>query len=253
MGEFIYTCYRGLYPPYLIFVVWGIAARIHARRWRPFDWVLLAAFLLFEIFAAFQVRVFYGRWITTARYMLIAVPLYLPFAAEGVIGVWNFVKRDYRTRFVALVAFAVLSAIAVYNFYTPVIKQSSLRGKRTHRLISRRAADWIRKDWRPHSIPDKFQVIMCDYYHSGKRPVVQTNRPVRAVGYMAGGQDYTEFFKRLGIRADYVVTMKKEDGILCLHRLLFSVHMHNMGYIQVGEVEEGEKKAYIYRLTGEDL
>lgn len=238
MGEFIYTLYRGLYPPYLIFVVWGIAARIHARRWRPFDGVLLAAFLLFEIFAAFQVRMFYGKLDTTARYMLIAVPLYLPFAAEGVIGVWNFVKRDWRTRFVALVAFVVLSAVAVYNFYTPVIKQSSLRRKRTNRLISRLAAEWIRKDWRPHSVPAKYYLMRCDHYHSARRPLVQTFRPVRAVGYMSGGQDYTEFFSRLGIRPDYIVMTKTDREI--------------SGYIQVGTVEEGGERAYIYRLTGEE-
>ncbi len=235
MGEFIYTLYRGFYPPYIILVVWGIAARIRARRWRPFDWMLLAAFLLFEIFAAFQVLMFYGKLATTARYMLIAVPLYLPFAAEGVIGIWNFVKRDRRTRFVALVAFVVLSAVAVYNFYTPVIKQSSLRRKRTNRLISRLAADWIKKDWLPHSTPGKFYLMKCDHYHSGKRPLVKTNRPVRAVGYMCGGQDHTEFFGRLGIRPDYIVTTQGDSEF--------------PGYIRVGAVEEGGVTAYIYRLT----
>ena len=236
MSSFIYTFFRGFYPPYLFFVVWGVAARVRARRWRPFDKVLLASFLVFEFFSAFQVWMFYGRPENSARYMLIAVPLYLPFAAEGVIGVWNYMKRDRRLRTAALAAFAVLAAVDVYNFYTPVLKQRAL-AKRFQRRISLRAATWIRNDWRPQPDPPGFDRMKCDQYRSGRRPLVRSEKPARAVGYMCGGQEYPEFFDKLGIPPDYIVTPQLDRSI--------------PGYLPLGEVRAGGKTVYIFKRTTE--
>ena len=237
MSSFVYTFFRGFYPPYVFFVVWGIAARIRARRWRPFDKMLLASFIVFEFFAAFQVWMFYGKLETSARYMLIAVPLYLPFAAEGVIGVWNFLKRDRRIRMAALAAFAVLAAVDVYNFYTPVLKQRARSVKRLRRRISRRAASWIRNDWSPQPAPARFDELKCDRYHSDKRPLVQSEKPARAVGYLCGGQEYTELFAERGIPPDYVVTPQRDRKI--------------PGYVPIAEVKSGGKAVYIHKRTAE--
>lgn len=237
MSSFLYSVIRGVYPLYLFFVVWGVAARIGTRRWRPFDSLLLGTFLLFEFFAVFQTLMFYGIWKTSTRYMLIGVPLYLPFAAEGVIGVWNFFVRKYRLRLLSLTFFAVLMATSFYKFYSPVIKQRLTHAKRIERRISQRTAAWIRKDWRPQPAPAGFDRMKCDQYRSGRRPLVWGEEWNR-IGYLCGGQKYPEFFNELGIPPDYIISPENDEI--------------RSGYVLVGMTEEDGKTAYFYKRTDEE-
>lgn len=235
MSSFLYSVFQGLYPPYLFFVAWGIAARVGSRRWRPFDTLMLCGFLLFEFFVAFQVPLFYGIWETSARYMLIGIPLYMPFAAEGVIGVWNILKRERRLRQMALTVFAALTAVIIFKFYSPVIKQHFSHDKRIARRISLRAAAWIGKDWHPQPAPAVFDQMKCDQYQSGRHPLVWSGKWSR-VGYLCGGQKYPEFFGELGIPADYALSPEKEEPF--------------PGYVRAGTFEEGGVTAYLYKWTG---
>ena len=234
MSSFLSSVFRGVYPLYLFFVVWGIAARFGSRRWRPFDTLLLAGFLLFEFFAALQAPLFYGVWETSSRYMVIGVPLYLPFAAEGLIGAWDVLKRKHRLRLLTLTVFSMLMAVIICKFYSPIVRQSLLH-KRIDRRISQRTAAWIRKDWHPQPAPADFDRMKCDQYRSGRRPLVWSEKWSQ-VGYLCGGQQYPEFFGGLGIPADYAISPERDEPF--------------PGYARVGMIEEGGETAYIYKWTG---
>ena len=236
MSSFIYTFFRGFYPPYIFFVVWGIAARIRAHRWRKFDELLLAGYLIFEFFAAFQVFMFYGRMATSARYMLVALPLYLPFAAEGLIDIWNILKRWRYLRMTALTALSVLAAIALFNLYSPIIKLNLLRGKRIRRRLTIEAAAWVKRDWRPRPNPEGIGRMKCNHYHSDRRPLVKSDKFGR-VGYLCGGQVYPDYFFWWCIPPDYIITANKDER--------FS------GYVPVGEVRAEGETAYIHNPIGE--
>jgi len=238
MSDFLHTLFRGLYPPYIFFVIWGIAERIRSRRWCHFDLLLLCSFLLFDFFAAFQVWMFYGILETQARYLRIALPLCLPFAAEGALAVWNLLKREKHIRLLTLVVVAVLLALDVYSSYKPVVQQYRRPTKRIGRLFSQQAAALIKEDWRPQPKPAGFDQMKCDHYHSGRRPLVQTCDPMRAVGYLCGGQEYRELFGLWGFSADYIATPNREAPL--------------PGYVLLSEIKSNDKTAYIYKLKAEE-
>ena len=208
MSDFVTTVFRGLYPPFLFFLVWGIVTKIWEGKWHRFDTLLLAGFLLFELLAASQVWLFYGELTTSKRYMWIAVPLYLPFAARGALGIWSLLKKSRRGWIFAFLAAAALLATTVHNFYMPVTKEQSSSKRRYLRRLSLKTATAIHKNWTPPPGAAKLtdtRYMRCDQYQSGKRPLVQTDW--LRVGYLSGGQTYPEFFRPLGIVPDYIVVM----------------------------------------------
>ena len=69
MSDFLVSILKGLYPPFLFFLVWGAAARIRDHRWSKFDTVLAGAFCVFAFLASFQVWMFYGLFQTSRRYL----------------------------------------------------------------------------------------------------------------------------------------------------------------------------------------
>jgi len=237
MSDFLHTLFRGLYPPYIFFVIWGIVARIHSSRWRRFDMLLLGSFLLFDLFAAFQVWIFYGILETQARYLRIALPLCLPFAAEGALAAWNLLKREKHIRLFTLTVLAVLLAFDVYSSYSPLVQQYRRPTKRIGRLLSQQAASLIKEDWRPQPKPAGFDQMKCDHYQSGRRPLVQTCNPMRAVGYLCGGQEYRELFGLWGFSPDYIATPNREAPL--------------PGYVLLGEVKSDGQTAYVFKLTAE--
>jgi len=168
----------------VLFVIWGIAARIRSRRWRRFDLLLLGSLLLFDLFAAFQVWMFYGVLETQARYLRIALPLCLPFAAEGALAAWNLLKRERRMRLLTLTALAVLLAFNVYSSYSPVVQQYRRPIKRIRQLLSQQAVAIIKEDWRPQPKPAGLDQMKCDQYQSGRRPLVLSCKLTKAVGYL---------------------------------------------------------------------
>ena len=231
MSNYLLTVSKGLYPPYLFFVALGIAFGIAARKWRPFDTLLLVFFLVFELFAATQVRIFYGKWETSRRYMWIGIPLYLPFAARGVETLWNILRKKPIGRYAAGLLCAAFAVLVVWNSYLPVIQSRCFRKKRIERGITHRAAAWIRKDWDAATAPAAPRMMRCDQYQSGRRPLVQS--PWLRVGYFCGGQAYTEYLGFQGETPDYIITPDRNA--------VFPDH------VLVGTVSEGEQKAYIHR------
>ena len=232
MSSFPVALMKGLYPPYLIFVVLGIASAVSARRWRSFDTLLLAAFLVFELFAAVQTRLFYGEWQTSRRYMWIALPLYLPFAARGAVALWERLGRVVSGRVAALLLGALFAGNALYGTFNPIYRMWHSRGKRIDRAVTLQAAKWIKKDWNAATAPAAPRAMRCDQYQSGKRPLVSSLEWDRT-GYLSGGQAYTEFLKWQGERPDYIVTPHRSAA--------FS------GYDLAGTVAAEGKAAYIHK------
>lgn len=237
MSDFVITIFKGLYPPFLFFLVWGIVARIWEGKWHKFDTLLLAVFLIFELLIASQVWIFYGELSTNKRYMWIAVPLYLPFAARGALGIWNILKRSYKGRIFAFLLGATLAVTTVHNFYMPVTKEQSSSKRRYLRRLSMKTATAINKNWTPPPAAvdlTKLRCMRCDQYQSGRRPLVQTDW--LRVGYLSGGQTYPEFFRPLGIVPDYIVIMNDEKNF--------------PGYIRIGVIPGGKYVVHIHKRKG---
>lgn len=229
MSDFVLSVYRGLHPPFLILLVLGVAARIGDRKWNRFDTLLLSSFAVLEFITAFQVWMFYGKLATSRRYLWIFIPLYLPYAAHGAAALWEFGGTSRKRKVLVWALFAAFAAAALFNVLTPVRKEYLSPVKRTERLMSRKIAARIKKDWAPVPAAARPTHMKCDCYQSGRRPLVDT--PWRRVGYLCGGQDYPEFFRALNIPPDYIVSPEESPA--------------PPGYILVDAVREGGRTAYI--------
>ena len=229
MDDFLTTVFRGLHPHYLLFVILGIASDIRTRRWRSCDTLLLVLFIVFELFAVFQVWMFYGELDTCQRYMWIAIPLYLPFAARGVAAIWDMLKKFTSGRIAVSTFAAFFAAYAILAAYNPIYKGWTSDKKRIPRRISQQAAAWIRNDWNaPKSLGQTVR-LRCDRYSSGRRPVVQSK--CLRIGYLCGGQAYFDFLREDGVHPDYIVTQDRDDVA--------------PGYVRVAEIAVEGQKAYI--------
>lgn len=231
MSSFVFTVWRGLYPPFLFFFLWGVAARIRARKWNTFDTLLLAFFLIFEFFSAFQVWMFYRQLSTSKRYLLIAIPLYLPFAAQGVTSLYDTLKKRLPGYVLMVLAGATLIATTLFNLYSPVVKDLTYKRKRIPHRLAQRAAARIRDDWRPASNSGRRDLMKCDQYQSGRAPLVEAPRP--QTGYLCGGQPYPEFFRALNVPPDYVIVQEPSRSL--------------PGYVRIGEVREEDRALYIHK------
>ena len=233
MSDFLLSIFKGLYPFYFFFGILGVAARMYLRRWRRFDTLLLAGFLFFDLLAAFQVWIFYGIFTTSKRYLWMAIPLYLPFAAQGVSALYGLMKRFLPFgRLLFAVGMIVLAALSVYNFYTPVINDYLPGKKRAPRLLALQAAELIRRDWAAQPAPGVFTLLKCDQYQSGRRPLVQAHHKVLQAGYLCGGQAYLDFLSAAGVPPDYILSASPEAPA---------------GYLGIGAVSAAEKTLYIHR------
>ena len=214
MNDFLVSILKGLYPPFLFFLIWGAAVRIRDHWWSKFDTLLAAAFLLFEVLAAFQVWMFYGLFQTSRRYMWIGIPLYLPLAACGVADLRDRLKKSRAGRIVFCGLLAVPVLWAAVSFCTPVLREYRPGKKRDHRLATLAAAEWIRRDWQARSGGSAVAGMKCDQYQSGRRPLVRSD--LARTGYLCGGQNYPEFLRDVGIRPDYIVSSVpvREEGYL---------------------------------------
>jgi len=205
MNDFLLIIFKGLYPLYFFFLVFGVIHRIKCRKWNSFDTLLLSAFFLFEFLAAFQVPFFYGILSTSKRYLWIGLPFSLPFAAEGLR---RLLKYSFMKKFAAFICI-VLIGVNIYNVYSPIIHGKHSTGKNAEQAISRDVAEWIKKDWKPRT-SSPIAVFKCDRYQSGKRPLVQSE--FRRIGYLCGGQDYPAFFSSRNIMPDYIVSRSPAEN-----------------------------------------
>ena len=208
MSEFLHTVWGGIFPFFLFFALIGIAGRIRRRQWTAFDSLLVFVFLVFELLAAFQVRMFYGLLTTSRRYLFIGIPLYLPFTALGFLDLWRAVRNLRFGKSFALLSAACFCAVFFYTLYCPIFIELSDRSEKgMERDLQIAAADWIRSDWSklPASDDGALNVMKCDQYQSGKRPLVDTDSNWPRLGFMTGGQYFPEFLRDSGIVPDYIV------------------------------------------------
>ena len=96
MSDFLLSLLKGLYPQFFVFAVLGVVLRIRRGEWTRFDTLLFGMYLLFFLSLAFQPWLFYGILVTSRRYLLVALPLSLPFTALGVRETWRFLCRTPR-------------------------------------------------------------------------------------------------------------------------------------------------------------
>ena len=200
--EFLTDLLKGLQLPLLIFVVIGIICRIREHLWSRFDSLLLGCFVLYVILSSFQIWLFYGILKTSSRYVLIALPLYLPFAAGGLVNSWNMLKKYKMLRYAAMAAVGVYALINIYNIYSPLIKDNTSRRHRFERQMTLRAAGWIKNDWSDRKC-EAITIQKCDLYQSGRRPLVASE--LERIGYLAGGQSFTGYLQSHGMQPDYIV------------------------------------------------
>ncbi len=208
MSEFLHTVWGGVFPFFLFFALIGIVGRIRRRQWTGFDSLLILVFLVFELLAAFQVRMFYGLLTTSRRYLFIGIPLYLPFTALGFLDLWRVVGDLRFGKSVAAVVLVSLCAVFFYTLYCPIfIELSDKSEKGMERDLQIAAAEWIRADWDklPASKEGPLRAMKCDQYQPGKRPLVDTNCEWPRLGFMSDGQNYPEFLRGSEIRPDYIV------------------------------------------------
>ncbi len=208
MNEFLHTIRAGIFPFYFLFAVIGIIGRIRRRQWTGFDTLVILTFLVFELLAAFQVCLFYGLLTTSRRYLFIGIPLYLPYTALGFRDIWRILSK-FKFGKPAAAVFAVgICATFFYVLYFPIFTELSHNSKKgMERSFHFVAAEWIRSDWNrlPAANEAPLQVMKCDQYQSGKRPLVETYTEWPRLGCFAGGQNYPEFLRGSDILPDYIV------------------------------------------------
>ena len=233
MSDFLVSILKGLYPPFLFFLVWGAAVRIRARRWSRFDTLLTGAFLVFAFLASFQVRLFYGIFQTSRRYLWIGIPLYLPLAACGIADLRDRLKKSRAGRIAFGLLLAALAVWAAVSFYTPVLRDYLPGKKRDRRLATLAAAEWIRWDWKTRAGTSAVTEMKCDRYQSGRRPLVKSD--LIRTGYLCGGQNYPEFLRGRRIPPDYIVS---------------AVPIREKGYLPPVHLTAGPGFVYISRREG---
>ena len=123
MTDFIISIFKGIYPFFFIFAVFGIVLRLKERKWTAFDSLLIGMFVIFELLTAFLPWLFYGELTTSRRYLLIGVPLYFPFAAMGFLAVWNCSRKRIAWKHIATVLLGIMVCVTLYNIYSPVLKE----------------------------------------------------------------------------------------------------------------------------------
>ena len=236
MSDFLVSALKGMYPAYLLLALWGIGARMRHGEWKwlGFDTLLLGMFLLFEALMLFLPWFFYGELTTSRRYLLIGVPLYFPFAAQGVRELWKICGN--RRAILLLVGWSVF---LLYDIYSQLIKEYTSAKKSRERQLSRAAAAWIRDDWRRNTGAEcaigKIAVLRCDQYRSGRRPLVES--PFERIGYLCGGEEYAAFLRPEGVEPDYIVIEEPRPDFDGEWIPVHTIH-HCFGVL------------YIYRQTG---
>ena len=206
--EFLRTIWGGIFPFFLFFAVIGIIGHIRRRLWTGFDTLLILAFLVFELLAAFQVCIFYGLLTTSRRYLFIGIPLYLPYTALGFRDSWRLLSNLKFGKAVAAFLAVLLCTAFFYKLYSPIFTEFFHdSGKGMERDIHLAAAEWLRSDWNklPASQEAPVRIMKCDQYQSGKRPLVETYTEWPRLGFFAGGQNYPDFLVDSGILPDYIV------------------------------------------------
>ena len=213
MSDFLMTVLKGFYPPYLVLVAWGVAAKIRGKTWKAFDTLLFAGFLLFELLAAIQVWLFYGDLATSRRYLWIGLPLYLPFAAAGIVSMGDLLKRRCVGFCLWVVLLTVLALGSLYNFLTPITREHLAGPKQRLRLAAQTAAKWIREDRERDRYADRspLMYMKCDLYQSGRRPLVRSEYKLSRIGYLCGGQEHSDLFASLGVPPEYIVSTVPEE------------------------------------------
>ena len=178
MTDFIISIFKGVYPFFFIFAVFGIVLRLKERKWTAFDSLLIGMFVIFELLTAFLPWIFYGELTTSRRYLLIGVPLYFPFAAMGFLAVWNCSRKRITWKHITTVLLGIMVCVTLYNIYSPVLKEFTSSKKSMERELTLVAADWIRQDWNARS-SSRIPWLKCDEYQSGKRPLVDSELSLR--------------------------------------------------------------------------
>lgn len=204
MSDFLLSLLKGLYPQFFLFAALGIFLRIRRREWTRFDSLLLGMYLFFFLSLAFQPWLFYRLLVTSRRYLLVALPLCLPFTALGVRDAWRFLCRTPRRKIAGILLLAVCTVFTVWDVYSPLIKEYTSRKKSHERQTVVAAARMIRADWRNRASA-RVTVMRCDEYQSGKHPLVETH--FGQVGYLSGGQLCHPFLKEASLLPDYRVTV----------------------------------------------
>ncbi|MDD3663392.1 MAG: hypothetical protein PHT84_06050 [Candidatus Pacebacteria bacterium] len=193
---------KGIYPAFFWLAVLGIIFRITAKKWNKFDTVSAILLLVFSLGVIVQPIIFYGELVTSRRYLLIAVPIYFAWAAEGLLWLKQKLLMEKQYRRIGILLFCGLAAFLLYDAYAPLIKRLTSSKKNFERHAILQSADFIRKDWKGADLLN-VEIAKCDIYQSGKRPVVQS--VFEQIGYLSGGQANHPVFQAHGIRPDYIV------------------------------------------------
>ena len=93
----------------------------------------------------------------------------------------------------------------------------------------------IRNDWNNKKTA-QLKIFKCDVYQSGKYPLVESD--FGQIGYLAGGQEISDFMKYSNNKPDYIVSHREK----CQY-----------GYHKIHEIRYQNEVFFIHKKTKEDF
>ena len=191
-------CAPVFYPPALL----GVLAILWQRRWDAAQGWILTLFLLFDLLVIGQIIFHDHCYYVSSRYLLPAVPLFLPWSAVGIATLWALLKYDNRIPFARTIATgAVIFAIGLSIYL-------SYRTELLNRRRPREVSDWQTIQDLKRQLPAKdkyFYKPPMDvlYYRSNTGPVVFSYRIgyYSVAAYLAGCSETNDPGE-----ADFIIT-----------------------------------------------
>ncbi|QSH40375.1 glycosyltransferase family 39 protein [Lentisphaerota bacterium ZTH] len=119
--QFCMKFLKGLYPFYFVLAFLGIILRLRNGKWNRLETVLLSLYVFHNLTIVGQILIADHKLYTSSRYLLVAVPLYLPWTATAFETVYIKLKRNLHR--LGLVIFAAICLIIIIISYSQGTKE----------------------------------------------------------------------------------------------------------------------------------
>lgn len=162
--------FKGLYPPYLIFVIAGIVIRIRKREFTKFDFLFAGLITVHTLLMAVLPG---GGW-TQKRYIIPVLPFMLPWGASGFLYLHDCLRKRISPKWLRA-AVGIFIAVSLFDGYSK-IKPESKPEKIGSNYLATRAYDWIRLEGPRYMPENAVPLVSTDFvYHNGSLPIIITN------------------------------------------------------------------------------
>ena len=116
LGDFLKNLLKGLYPPYLIFIIPVLFVRIRNKKLSPEEIILLLALLIHTFGMIGQIAIADKRLFIYKRYLIVATPLTYGWAAIGLRWLFDKVKKNLKLKY-RWIATAILIGWAIFFIF----------------------------------------------------------------------------------------------------------------------------------------